>query len=226
MVQVELCQLHVGSILAQLAEGYILTAMLSHVFQLTLNPLVGNLRISLLWCPTFWMNKGRIQRNVAEQVEQIVVVHGAIGTYLSLDEFAASHLLIGQNLVAGIHTGIVVVPVHLKVTDTRVELMLVQRNIKVAPADTDTVRNTPYVGTLIHDVGHAEPSPIHVAQTAVNGGNGGLEVGIRELVLLGSQTVVYRLVQICTSGNGQACSPYHSGNDDFVIYCFHCRICF
>ena len=143
-----------------------------------------------------------VEGNVAEQVEQVVVVHGTVGTHLGFDELTASHLLVGKNLVAGIHTGIVVVPVHLEVTDTRVELVLVHRDVEVAPADTDTVGNAPYVGTLVHDVGHAEPSPVHVAQTTVNGGNSGFEVGIRKLILLGSQTVVYRLVQICTSGNG------------------------
>jgi hypothetical protein len=41
------------------------------------------------------VNESGIQRDVTEQVEQIILVHGTISAHLSLDEFATGNLLVG-----------------------------------------------------------------------------------------------------------------------------------
>ena len=172
------------------------------------------------------MYEGGVERDVAEQVEQVVIVHGTIGADLSRLGSAGQHQVVGKGTVARIHATVVVLPVNDEMSDTRVELMLVHGDIEVAPADTDTVGNAPHVGTFVHDIGHAEPSPIHIAHTRVGGGNGCFKFTLGELMCLRGHLRVQGLVEVSTSGNGQACGSHHSGNDDFVIYCFHCQFCF
>ena len=187
MVQIELCQLHIGSVFAKFTKRYVFSALLSYFLQLFLNPLISNLGISLFWCPSAGMYEGCIKWDITEEIEQVIIVHRTIGTYLSLDKVIAGNLLICKNLVAGIHTRVVIIPVHLEVSDTCIKLMLVHRDIKVTPSNTYTVRNTPYIRTLVHDIGHTEPSPVHITHAAVNRSDGSIEVGIRKLVSFRSQ---------------------------------------
>ena len=186
MVQVEFGQLHIGNILVHLSEGHLLWQLFADIKQFALNPLEGNFWSSLLRRPAIWMYEGGVERDVAEQVKQIVVIHGTICTYFCCLRRIGLNQFIGKSTVARIHSTIVVLPVDDKVSDTSIKFVLMHGDIEVAPADTNTVRDAPYIRTLIHDIGHTEPSPIDIAHTGVSGCNGCFKFRLGELMCLRS----------------------------------------
>ena len=100
-----------------------------------------------------------VERYVAEQVEEEIVIKCAIASELCHRLGILLNHFVVKKIVAGRHAGESAVPGRLEETDLAVEFMFVGRDIEVAPADTDAIRHAPEVGGHVGKVGEAEPSP-------------------------------------------------------------------
>jgi len=114
MVEIELGQQHVHGILVDLAHLYLGGTLVYDRLQFLLEPIEGHLRVGLIGHPAFLMHKSGVERDVAEKVEEVIIVQRPIGSHLRHDVGIGRNGLVGQYLVAGIHAGIVVIPVHVE----------------------------------------------------------------------------------------------------------------
>ena len=215
VVEVHLGEQHVDAVIVHHAETVVVTAVPLDRAELGDDEIPSLLRLGLGGHPTVRMDVRGVEADVAEIVEQGIVHQGAEEAQLieshgiALDGIHFHHAVALRNgrIGAGVEVA--------HVADTVAERVLVEQDVIFAPADSQAGRNAPHIGGFL-DVTHAVEFGIDPVDVIVCGGEHGLDVIVRKLIVLGSNLAVDGLVQV-----GAGRKDGHAGDQDSIDNLFH-----